>query len=147
MIVDTTQVVAVADLCGRAGAQGFEIAWTCPHAHDPAGIAENHKCPDIVWTCSVMYQGTRVWAESNHPERAANQLARNMLEGGTCRCGLISTTNPDNKRLTCLWHLSKTTNRWVPSCDVPPTVIPPGARGNLPALNRAQRRARRRRNQ
>lgn len=132
---DMDAVVAAADLIGRAGANGFEIAWTCPHAPD---IDDGHSCPDVTWTCSASFRGRRLFTNPyGHPAQAANALALKILDGAVCRCGqpVVLFTGAG-----CLWK--RTGERWEPSCDAEPLDL--GAmgveRGDLVGMNRATRR-------
>lgn len=60
--------------------------------------------------------------------------------GAACRCGTTVTLNDDSQG--CRWQLQG--KRWQPGCDVPPLDVD-GPRGDLGAMNRAMRRAEKRR--
>ena len=128
-------VVAAADLVGRAGAKGFEIAWDCPHATDSDS---GHSCPEVTWTCSASYKGHRIFTEArSHPAQAANELAVKILTGGSCRCGeTVGLFGAPG----CQWQLVD--DRWEPGCDAPPIDMSGVGveRGDLVGMNRAARR-------
>lgn len=120
-------VVACADLVGRAGASGFELGYL----HDDVPIEQ------AGWYAHAQYRGARMTVEDRcSPSEAALALAERLLRGAACRCGLQVTLNDDVPG--CRWRLQG--KAWKPSCDVP-SVRVDGRRGDLPAMNRAMRRA------
>lgn len=123
---DRDQVLACADLVGRAGARQFEIGFlneTAPHR----------------WYAHAMYRGARIQVENHDgPADAAMELAEKLLTGAKCRCGALvamrddgaiafrKTTLADGSEWTreqaaaadqCRWRL--VSDRWEPSCPVP----------------------------
>jgi hypothetical protein len=130
------EVLAIADLCDRAGASLFEIGYLNDDPADPG------------WHCSARYAGTRLVVDGHlTPGAAADGLARRVLEGGGCRCGRRSTVSDVPGR--CRW--TRVGPKWLPGCDAPSIEMGAGQRGNLAALSqaagsRAERRAAARRN-
>lgn len=132
-------VVACADLVGRAGASGFEIAYL----HDDVPVEE------AGWYAVALFQGTRITVEDHRsPTAAALALAERMLAGAVCRCRKPVTLSDGVEG--CRWQLVG--KRWEPGCDVEPLHIK-GKRGDYAAMqaalaqpaNRAERRAAKRR--
>lgn len=120
-------VVACADLVGRAGASGFQIGYL----HDDVPLEQ------AGWYAYAQYRGVRITVEDRRsPSEAALALAERLLHGADCKCGQRVTL--DDGRGGCRWRLMG--KRWEPSCDAPPVDVP-GVRGDLPAMNRAMRRA------
>jgi hypothetical protein len=120
-------VVACADLVGRAGATDFQIGWI----HDDVPIEE------AGWYAHAQYRGARITAaDRKSPSEAALGLAERLLRGAACRCGKQVTLGDAGNG--CRWRLSG--KQWQPSCDVPSLKFD-GPRGDLPAMNRAMRRA------
>lgn len=140
-------VLACADLVGRAGAAGFELAWTCPHGPD---AADDHTCPHITWSATAAYQGALVFTDRHpDPTTAALALAHRLLKGAACRCG--QPVSLSEHTAGCRWRLMGA--RWEPGCDAPPVRVQ-GHRGDHAAMrralaettaNRAERRAARKR--
>ena len=123
-------VVACADLVGRAGASGFEIGYL----HDDVPIEQ------AGWYAHAQYRGARLTVEDRcSPSEAALALAERLLRGAACRCGDQVTLNDGPG---CRWQLQG--ERWQPGCDAPSLHVD-GQRGDLPAMNRAMRRAAERR--
>lgn len=126
---DRNQVLACADLVGRAGARQFEIGYL----HDDVPVEE------AGWYCHAMYRGARLQVENQPgPAAAASALAQKLLTGAKCRCGRLvalrrgeafaffTTRLADGTQWTageaasagqCLWRLVG--DRWEPSCPVP----------------------------
>ena len=138
---DLAAMVATADLAGRAGAHSFELSWSCPH--DVEGSDGDHYCASLVWTASCRYRGARViGASASSPFVAVVSIAEKLLKGAGCKCGrLVSLSALDPG---CRWRLDLLSERWESSCDAPPIFVP-GGRGDLAGMNRAARRAARRR--
>jgi hypothetical protein len=123
---DRDQVVACADLVGRAGARQFEI-----------GFLDDE--PPHRWYAHAMYRGTRIQVENyDEPAAAARALAEKLLTGAKCRCGSLVALRADGAVAftkvhmadgtawtaeqaaaagQCRWLL--TGDRWEPSCPVP----------------------------
>lgn len=121
-----SQVIACADLVGRAGARSFEI-----------GFLDDE--PPHRWYAHAMYRGARIQVENhNDPAGAAMALAEKLLTGAQCRCGRLvalkdggavafqKTRLADGTHWTatqaakagqCRWRLAG--DRWEPSCPVP----------------------------
>lgn len=120
------QVVACADLVGRAGARAFEIGYL-------------NDVPPHAWYANAMYQGARIQVE-NHDSAAAaaTALAEKLLTGAKCRCGRLVSLRDDGavvfRKATmvdgskwsakeaaaagqCRWRLAG--DRWQPSCPEP----------------------------
>lgn len=140
-------VIACADLVGRAGASGFEMAWDCPHVPDEP---DDHTCLGVTWSATATYRGARLIADEHRtPSAAALALAERLLSGAVCRCG--QPVSLADERPGCRWRLLG--KRWEPGCDARSVKIGEGNRGDLPAMhralgaagNRAQRRAARKR--
>lgn len=141
-------VLACVGLVGRAGANGFELGWTCPHV---PGEPDDHSCPDVTWHASASYKGARIITDEHRsPSTAALALAERLLRGATCRCrrAVVLVDQADG----CRWRLMGQT--WEPGCDAPPIRMPDGTRGDYAAIqralaqapvNRAERRAARKR--
>lgn len=123
------EVIACADLVGRAGAREFEIGYL--HDDVPADQA--------AWWASAKFRGARVRVDNHiHPASAARALAVRILTGARCRCGKLAAlsdagatvyrdaTMADGSKWTaedaaaagqCQWRLVG--QRWEPSCPVP----------------------------
>lgn len=120
-------VTACADLVGRSGATEFKIGWL----HDDVPIEE------AGWYCHAQYRGARITAaDRRSPSEAALALAERLLRGAACRCGQQVTLADSGGG--CRWQLQG--KRWEPGCDAPSVEVD-GHRGDLPAMNRAMRRA------
>lgn len=137
----TDAVVASADLVRRAGGVEFEISWDCPHLPTDE-INDDHSCPHVVWTCSAQWKGHRLWSVPHPlPDEAATDLARKVLRGATCKC--LKTVVLSESEKGCQWKLRR--NRWEPGCHADPLSMPGLIHGDLVGMNRAARRAKRRR--
>lgn len=79
------QVMAAADLCGRAGARAFQIGYL----HDDVPSV------DAAWYAHAQYRGARIIAENyRSPGDAAEALARKLLMGARCSCGRLVALHP-----------------------------------------------------
>lgn len=97
-------VVACADLVGRTGASMFSVGYL----HDDVPVEE------AGWYAQAYFKGARITAEDYRtPGAAADALAFRLINGGTCRCGLVGTTlpGPDGQ---CLWI--RVGKQWQPGC-------------------------------
>lgn len=123
------EVIACADLVGRAGAREFEIGYL--HDDVPADQA--------AWWASAKFRGARIQVDNHHnPASAAHALAVKILTGARCRCGKLvalsdagatiyqDATMADGSKWTaeqasaagqCRWRLID--QSWEPSCPVP----------------------------
>lgn len=129
--MSTDVVIATAALVGRAGAAGFELAWTCPHVPDEP---DGHHCPDVTWHASASYRGHRVITDQHRsPAKAALALAERLLTGATCRCTKPVTLA--DGRPGCRWRLVG--QAWQPGCNAAPLRMPAGTRGDHAAMQRA----------
>jgi hypothetical protein len=136
-------IEATVNLAERCGARSWELAYACPHTPDePPG----HTCPDIEWTCTVEYQGAKIFETGRTPPDAAVALAVRLMTGAVCRCRRKVTMNQRTSADQCQWTFQG--NRWMPGCDRPPLTVPGGSPGDYEAIaaaltggNRAQRRA------
>jgi hypothetical protein len=139
-------VIALADLCGRAGATALQIGWDCPHTPD---AGDGHNCADVTWHAHASYRGARLMSDGRHrtPTGAAMALAERLLTGATCRCR--ATVALADGADGCRWRLVG--QRWQPSCRARSVRIREGDRGDREAMlsavhgNRATRRAARKR--
>lgn len=126
---DRDQVIACADLVGRAGARQFEIGY----------LHEDVPLEQAGWYAHAQYRGARITAENQPgPAAAAMALARKLLTGAKCRCGRLVALRSDEavafrktgmadgttwtaqeaaKAGQCRWRLAG--DRWRPSCPVP----------------------------
>lgn len=120
------QVIACADLVGRAGARQFEIGYL-------------NDDPPHAWYAHAMYRGARIQVENHDdPAAAAMALAEKLLTGAQCRCGRLVALRGDGavafqktrladgtdwtakqaaKAGQCRWRLAG--GRWEPSCPAP----------------------------
>lgn len=120
-------VIACADLVGRSGATDFKIGYL----HDDVPLEE------AGWYAHAQYRGARITIEDRRsPSEAALALAERLLRGAACRCGKRVSLGDDSTG--CRWQLMG--KRWEPGCDAEPVHVD-GRRGDLPAMNRAMRRA------
>lgn len=120
-------VIACADLVGRAGATQFKLGYL----HDDVPIEE------AGWYAHAQYRGARITVDDRRsPSEAALAFAERLLRGAACRCGKTVTLNDGSPG--CRWQLQG--KRWQPGCDAPPLHVD-GRRGDLAAMNRAMRRA------
>ena len=123
------QVIACADLVGRAGARQFQIGYL----HDDVPIDR------AGWYAHAQYRGARITvADHPGPAQAAMAFAEKLLTGAKCRCGRLVALSPggavafrqtrmaDGSEWTaqeaakagqCRWRLAG--DRWEPSCPVP----------------------------
>lgn len=102
-LYDMDAVVAVADLCARAGAKSFEI-----------GYLDDE--PPHRWYAQCFLRGARVIAdEKEGPDEAADALARKLIGGGKCTaCGRkVALSNP--RRYDCHWFRDR--DAWVQGCN------------------------------
>lgn len=126
---DRDQVIACADLVGRAGARKFEIGYL----HDDVPPEQ------AGWYAHAVYRGARITVEDQPgPAAAATALAERLLTGARCRCGRLvklrvygalafhKTRLADGSQWTisdaaqagqCQWRRHK--DRWEPSCPAP----------------------------
>lgn len=101
-------VLAVADLCGRSGATNFET-----------GYLDDQ--PPHRWYASAQYKGARLFAEDpDDPTSAADGLAIQILDGGTCtHCHKVIRISPTDRplrtRKACLW--AREGARWIRGCE------------------------------
>lgn len=133
-------VIACADLVGRTGASDFEIGY----------LHDNVPVEDAGWYAVAKYKGARITAEEHQsPTTAAMALAERLLAGATCRCR--RPVSMSDSMPGCRWRLNG--RRWEPGCDAE-SIHVQGERGDVEAmqralnqapLNRAERRAARRR--
>jgi hypothetical protein len=125
-------ILACADLAARSGARDFEVGYL----HEDAATPE-----EAGWFAQATWQGARIATKTEHPspQGAALELAHRLLNGATCRCGQPVTLTDDTPG--CRWQL--TGKRWESGCDAPPIKVE-GQRGDVAAMNRAARRAHRR---
>jgi len=124
------QVVAGADLVGRAGARDFEIGYL----HDDVPVEE------AAWWAAAHYQGARLQVDNQpSPAHAAHALAVRVLSGAACKCGELVALNDDAEG--CRWRLVQPggpqTARWQSSCDAPAIEMKAGQRGDMAAMNQA----------
>lgn len=142
MTLYAAAVIACADLVGRAGASGFEMAWDCPH--EP-GAPKDHSCPDVTWSATAAYRGARIIADGHRtPTAAAMALSERLLSGALCRCRRPVSLSDEVPG--CRWRLVG--QKWEPGCDAAPVRVR-GQRGDHAAMvramsepaNRAERRA------
>ncbi|MBL7494456.1 hypothetical protein I6A60_01845 [Frankia sp. AgB1.9] len=127
---DHEDVLACADLCGRAGARSFTMGYLRDDPADPG------------WWAHAQYRGARISVEGHATaEAAALALATRVLTGAKCRCGRLVALAPDGAHVfestlvtgerwgpkqakkvgQCLWRRAGA--RWEPGCDAPPLVL------------------------
>jgi len=139
-------IVAGADLVKRCGASDFEVGY----------LRDDVPSEQAGWYAHAQWRGARITVEERRsPGEAMMALAERLLDGATCRCGLLVTLSDD--RPGCRWTLNG--KRWEPGCDAEPVHVS-GRRGDTAAQqaaveqrrqqaqqpnNRAERRATKRR--
>lgn len=135
-------ITATVHLAERAGARSWELLYACPHTPDEG---PGHTCPDVEWTCTVEYQGAKIFESAPTPHDAAVALAVRLMTGATCRCRRKVTLNERTSADQCRWTFQR--DRWAPGCDRPPVEVPGGSPGDYAAIaaaliggNREQRR-------
>lgn len=126
---ERNQVIACADLAGRAGARSFEIGY----------VHEGVPVEQAGWYAHAQYRGARITAgDQVGPAEAAMALAEKLLTGAKCRCGRLValrdheafaffrsgmadgstwTATEAARAGQCRWRLVG--DRWEPSCPVP----------------------------
>jgi hypothetical protein len=139
--LDSSLVVACAELVGRAGAREFQIGY----------LGDDD---DPQWWAHASYGGDRLMVD-NHPTpgAAAYALALKILAGGKCRCGRLVALSDggamayDNVRMAdgSRWSIEEAQRagqcRWR-LVDTPDPTLPKRWEPSCPGPNRAQRRAR-----
>jgi hypothetical protein len=114
-------VKAVADLCSRAGAVGFEI-----------GLGKGD-----LWYALADY-GDRVATVggAETPGEACSALAAMLLDGGLCACGkTVRIFGPVREETECLWSLQG--DRWTRPCSAPTVQLTRGpGNSDYPSLAR-----------
>jgi hypothetical protein len=105
--VEPDAVVAVADLCARAGATEFEVGY----------LEDDVPINEARWYAQVRFRGALlVCDERQSPDEACDALARRILAGGTCTgCNRLVTLNEPDLRRQCRWH--RDGSCWVRGCD------------------------------
>lgn len=107
MNIDEDAVIAAVDLIGRSGGTDFELGYL----HDDVPVNE------ASWWAKANYRGTRIFVEDRQgPDEAADALARQVLDGGTCtHCFKETVIKGNNDARHCRWYRSG--NRWVRGCE------------------------------
>lgn len=136
-------ITATGHLAEHMGASRYEVAYACPHTPDEG---PGHTCPDVEWTCTVVYRGIKVFESAPTPHEAAVALAVRLMTGAVCRCRRAVTLGERTEAGQCRWTFQR--DQWVPGCDAPSIALPGSARGDYQAIrdavaapSRAERRA------
>jgi hypothetical protein len=131
---DTERVLACAKLVERTGGKAFELGYL----HEDVA-----NWRDAGWWAVAEWRGTKITSGSEHrsPGEAADALATRLLDGGQCKCGKITSTNPagvqggDRTTLlgeqftyeqqvaagVCVWR--RDGDQWKPGCTAPPRAL------------------------
>ncbi len=139
---DRERVLACAHLVERCGGAAFEVGYL----HEDAPTVEQAG-----WWAVVQWAGVKLTSGSDHPSpgAACDALAQRLLDGGQCRCGKISSTNPkgvmggdrttllgekftlkqQQERGVCVWR--RDGEQWKPGCDAPPRTLTDAERKRL----------------
>jgi hypothetical protein len=146
-LLDLDAVFAAVEVCRRSGATDFEVGY----------LDDTVDARDARWWARANYGGDRLLVEEQPgADIAATGLARRVLDGGRCGCGLTIVTRDtvidrarnDNLRPAtdrCLWE--RHGRHWIPGCvdyaaevhrlehdpKTPPRRLPPEARRVVPA--------------
>lgn len=131
---DTRRIMACAKVVERAGGAEFEVGYLNQDAE---------TMYEAQWWASARWRGVKLSSGSEHhsPGEACDALVRRLIDGGQCRCGKVSSTNPagamGGDKLTllgekwtheeqvaagvCVW--TREGDLWKPGCDAPPRKL------------------------